>query len=133
MDINEIELVQAGQKDLEDYLRNIGYDPSIKEFKVFYKEGEKQKEIIVSNGIENIGLVKVLMALTGILPAIQTPEEQLALSSFLLVEYNKLLLTPYIKNDGMVLAALLIKRAGFLRKELMNIKSGEDMTIEIVE
>lgn len=133
MNIEEISLVQAGQETLENYLRNIGYDPSIKEFKIVYKEGEEQKEMIVSNGAENIGLVKVLMALAKVLPTIQDSEEQSTLSSFLLAKYNELLLTLHTRNDNVVLAALLFKRAGLLREKLENIKSAEDIKIEAIK
>ncbi|MDD3190464.1 MAG: hypothetical protein PHI66_02120 [Candidatus Pacebacteria bacterium] len=119
--MEEIALAQSGQEALENYLRNIGYDPSIKEFMISYREGNEQKNITVSNEAINIGLVKILMALKKILP-IQDADDQLALSTLLSEEYNTLLIISQTKDNYMILPALLIKRMGLLRKELGNIE-----------
>lgn len=121
MNVEEIALAQSGQEALENYLRNIGYDPSIKEFMISYREGNEQKNITVSNEAINIGLVKILMALKKILP-IQDADDQLALSTLLSEEYNTLLIISQTKDNYMILPALLIKRMGLLRKELGNIE-----------
>jgi hypothetical protein len=132
MNIKQIELVQAGHEWVNKYLDTIGFDPSIRKFKILYGEENDKKEIMVENGIADIGLVKFLMGLDKILPNIQSPEDLDALSALLKLRYNEILLGLQLRDDDVILAALLIKKASLLRTELENVKSGQEIKIEVI-
>ncbi|MDD3007065.1 MAG: hypothetical protein PHX30_05830 [Candidatus Pacebacteria bacterium] len=134
--LKKIALAQDAHEGLDDYIRTIGFDPSIKEIRVSYGEGGARQEMTVEGGmehLENVVLVKILKALANILPTIERLEDEMALIALLQAEYNEILLSLQLRNDKVTLAALLIKRAGLLRKELQNIKSGDELKIVIID